>query len=203
MRRRYVIATIVLTFVVGPLVSAQTRSIDVTRSRMTVHAFKSGLFSAFGHDHVIQAPIEQGQVRTQEPAAIEFVIDSRRLKVLDPDLPANKRAEVQRTMHSADVLDSERLPEIRFSSGSVEQAGADRWKVRGLLVVRGRASEVVADVAEQNGAYRGSAKIKQRDFGIKPVSVAGGTIKVKDELLIEFEIALVTTETVTAHKAER
>jgi hypothetical protein len=30
--------------------------------------------------------------------------------------------------------------------------------------------------------------LKQTDFGIQPVSVAGGTIKVKDELEIEFTI---------------
>ncbi len=27
-----------------------------------------------------------------------------------------------------------------------------------------------------------------RDFGIKPISIAGGTVKVKDELKIEFDI---------------
>ena len=30
--------------------------------------------------------------------------------------------------------------------------------------------------------------IKQRDYGITPISIAGGTVKVKDELAIEFEI---------------
>jgi hypothetical protein len=30
--------------------------------------------------------------------------------------------------------------------------------------------------------------LKQRDFGIEPVSVGGGTVKVKDELRVEFEI---------------
>jgi hypothetical protein len=32
--------------------------------------------------------------------------------------------------------------------------------------------------------------LKQTDFGITPVTVAGGTVKVKDEVKIEFEIAL-------------
>jgi len=30
--------------------------------------------------------------------------------------------------------------------------------------------------------------LKQTDFGIKPVTIAGGTVKVKDELTIEFDI---------------
>lgn len=36
--------------------------------------------------------------------------------------------------------------------------------------------------------YRGSATIKQADFGIKPISIGGGTIKVKDEVKIDFDI---------------
>jgi hypothetical protein len=33
-----------------------------------------------------------------------------------------------------------------------------------------------------------SATIRQPDFGIKPISVAGGAVKVKDELAIDFHI---------------
>jgi hypothetical protein len=45
-------------------------------------------------------------------------------------------------------------------------------------------------VRKEGGRYVGSAKLKQRDFGMTPVSVAGGTVKVKDEVKIEFEIYL-------------
>lgn len=31
--------------------------------------------------------------------------------------------------------------------------------------------------------------LKQRDFGITPVTVAGGTVKVKDELKIDLDIS--------------
>lgn len=39
--------------------------------------------------------------------------------------------------------------------------------------------------------YRGTAMLHQREFGITPVSVAGGANKVKDVLKIEFDIVLV------------
>jgi hypothetical protein len=38
------------------------------------------------------------------------------------------------------------------------------------------------------GKYVGTATIKQKDFGIQPVSAGGGTVKVKDELTIDFSI---------------
>ena len=36
--------------------------------------------------------------------------------------------------------------------------------------------------------YRGSATLKQTDFGMKPIRIAGGAIKVKDEVKIDFDI---------------
>ena len=46
----------------------------------------------------------------------------------------------------------------------------------------------LADVERQAQRYRGSAQLRQREFGITPVTVAGGAIKVKDEVRVEFEI---------------
>jgi hypothetical protein len=43
-----------------------------------------------------------------------------------------------------------------------------------------------------DGTYRASGeyKFKQSSFGIKPIQLAGGTVKVKDELEVEFELFL-------------
>ena len=46
------------------------------------------------------------------------------------------------------------------------------------------------DVREAEGRFVGFAILKQTDFGIKPVKVAGGTIRVKDEIRVEFDIHL-------------
>jgi hypothetical protein len=43
-------------------------------------------------------------------------------------------------------------------------------------------------VVLENGHYRGSVPLKQTDFGITPVRIAGGAVKVKDEIKIEFDI---------------
>ena len=70
----------------------------------------------------------------------------------------------------------------------VEPAGTDRWRVAGRLTIHGQTRPVTVAVNRQGGSYRGSAAIKQRDFGIEPISIAGGTVKVKDEIKIEFDI---------------
>jgi hypothetical protein len=38
--------------------------------------------------------------------------------------------------------------------------------------------------------FTGSATIRQTAFGITPIRVAGGTISVKDEVKVDFEIVL-------------
>jgi hypothetical protein len=43
-------------------------------------------------------------------------------------------------------------------------------------------------VKQAGDAYSGNARIKQTDFGIRPVRVAGGVVKTKDELDVQFDI---------------
>lgn len=157
---------------------------------MTIHVYKTGLFSALGHNHEIGASIDSGKVQPSESPSVELRVDARKLRVLDPDASDDTRAQVQKTMLGPDVLDSDRLPEIHFQSTAVEASGANHWTVRGNLDLHGQSHPVAVDVTLKDGIYRGSAAFKQTEFGIKPVSVAGGTVKIKDEVKIDFEISL-------------
>jgi len=176
---------------VGPGVAGgQSRAIDTARSSLKIRVFKSGLFSAFAHNHVIEAPLEQGTVESSGSPSVALRVDARKLRVLDPDLSANKRAEVQKTMDGPEVLDSHHFPKIAFQSTAVEQAVAGRWTVRGNLTLHGQTRPVAVNVSLQGGHYRGSVALRQREFGITPVSIAGGTVKVKDEVKVELDIVL-------------
>lgn len=167
----------------------QPRPIDVKQSQITIHVGRAGFLSAFGHDHLVRAPIAEGTIdESATRSRVEFRVDSRQLKVLDPDVKPEERAEIQRDMVGPKVLDSEKYPEIRFRSTSIQRTGDEKWKVLGELSLHGQTRSVEVAVTGGNGSYRGTAKFKQTDFGIKPVSVGGGTVKVKDELRIEFEV---------------
>lgn len=166
---------------------AHSASIDTARSKVTIHVDKTGLFSFAGDKHEIAAPILAGTV-DEKAAAVEFTIDARKLQVLDPQLDEKKRAEVQKTMLGPSVLDSNKYPEIRFHSTKVAPAGANSWTATGDLTLHGQTHPVSVSVKKETGAYTASAKLKQTDFGITPVVVAGGTVKVKDELKLDFAI---------------
>lgn len=185
---KYVVHLILLLGIAGAA-TAQSRDIDPAASTITIHVLRGGLFGAFGHNHTVRAPIAGGEVRL-EPGreSVRLRVDARQLTVLDPDVKAEERAEVQATMHGPKVLDSARFPEIEFRSTAVKRETSG-WLVEGELALHGQTRPLTLRVAESSGRYKGSVRLKQTDFGITPVSIAGGTVKVKDELRIDFEIA--------------
>lgn len=65
--------------------------------------------------------------------------------------------------------------------------------VRGELTLHGQTHPVSATVHKQDGAYVGTSRLKQTAFGIHPVS-AGGVVKVKDELEVQFSIVPLPTQ---------
>jgi len=170
---------------------AQSHAIDVNKSNLKIRVFKSGAFSAFAHDHEIEAPIDEGKIDSSASPSVELRVDSRKMRVLDPEISVDKRTEIQQTMEGAAVLDVEHFPEISYRSTAITKTGDAHWEVRGNLNLHGKNQPVVVVVSLDGGHYRGSASFKQSEFGITPVRVAGGTVKVKDEVKIEFDIVLV------------
>src|SRR5438445_3900718 len=86
------------------ILAAQSHPIDEKNSKVTVHVSKAGLFSGFGDNHEVEAPISEGFV-DETKGMVGIVIDSRRMRVLDPQLPPDKRQQVQDRMLGPDVLD--------------------------------------------------------------------------------------------------
>jgi polyisoprenoid-binding protein YceI len=168
----------------------ERRVIDGAHSSLKVLVLKSGFFSAFAHNHEIEAPIESGEVTESGNPSVELRVDARKMSVLDPEASTDTRAQVQKTMLGPQVLETERFSEIHFQSTEVEAKGVNHWLVHGKLDLHGQSHPVTVDVNFKDGLYRGTAALKQTEFGIKPVTVAGGTVKVKDEIKVEFAIAL-------------
>lgn len=167
---------------------AQGRAIDTDQSKLTVYAYKSGLFSGFADDHIIDAPIAKGTLSATPPLSVGLEVRAADMKVRDPKLSESKRAEVQTRMMGREVLDTQTFATITFESTGIDANGADRWTVTGRLTIHGQTRAVTFPVTRAADRYRGSVMLKQRDFGITPISIAGGTVKVKDELKIEFDI---------------
>jgi polyisoprenoid-binding protein YceI len=164
------------------------RAIDTEHSSLKIHVGKAGLFSAAGHDHWVTAPFAGGSFNDSDFPQVAFTVNARKLTLVeDSKLSAEQQAEIQHTMH-AKVLESESYPLISFHSTKIEKAGVNHWLVTGDLTLHGQRRPILAEVQYAEGAYTGRSTIKQTDFGINPVSVGGGVVKVKDQLEVQFVV---------------
>jgi polyisoprenoid-binding protein YceI len=184
--RQALTCTLLLVLATAHVSVAQSRLIDPHRSSITVQVAPSGMFSFLGDNHTIQAPIISGAL-DESRQTLTLEINARQMKVLDPTLSADKRAEVQQRMLGPEVLDVASYPSIVFHSASASWHGKEVM-VHGELDLHGHKEPIEIRAVAQDGAYRGSASIRQTRFGIRPVRVAGGTVRVKDEVRIEFTV---------------
>jgi polyisoprenoid-binding protein YceI len=171
------------------LASPSTTSVefDLTRSTMTVAVGKEGIFSFAGDTHTVDAPIASGAFDPAGPA-VQLSVDASKMEVQDPP---SRRDRVEANMLGPDVLDVARYPKIEFHSNSIETATPTHWKVQGELTLRGQTHPIAFEVTREDGThFTGSARVKQSDFGITPIRIAGGSVRVKDEVVVTFSIVL-------------
>jgi polyisoprenoid-binding protein YceI len=169
------------------------------RGHFYIHTGTGGLFGAFAHEHLIEAQkidgcasIDSGNLTR---SSIKLTFTTADIRVLDPKESTNDRAKVQSTMET-EVLRISEYRQVVFESTSLERgSSAESLRVHGNLTIRGKTQPVMVPLTLtrlDDGTFRASGeyKFKQTTFGIRPVQLAGGTIKVKDEVRTEFELFL-------------
>lgn len=171
----------------APLV-AQERNIDTQRSNITIHVGKSGLFSVAAHNHTVDAPISSGTIRETSTPYIEFTIETAKMTVKpDPAIDAKDQSTIQTHMEEM-TLETKKFPEISFRSSRIERIADGQWRVDGDLSLHGVTKPVSLIVKQSGDSWTTQTVLKQTDFGIKPISIGGGVIKVKNEVKIDFQI---------------
>jgi polyisoprenoid-binding protein YceI len=202
MKRRLssVAAALLLITAVTAAQEKSNYSIDGMRSKVQINVYKEGVFKAFGHDHLVAAKELSGQVQFDpekiDQSAVRLKIPTKSITVIDPGESEKDRQDVQATMEGEKVLDVAKFPEITFASSSVTAARKTPagWEVTlsGKLKLHGVEKpvnfplRVNAEANELRG--EGEVSILQTDYGITPVKVGGGSVKVKDKLKITFNI---------------
>ena len=166
---------------------ADAHQVDTTHSTVTVFVFKTGLFSFAADNHRINAPVSAAAL--SEPlTSVSLTVDAAHMTVLDKESATDKPAQVQARMLGPEVLNVAQYPTIAFKSTAIAPAPSGGWDVSGDVTIRGVTKPVRLHVTKTENHYRGSTTLKQSDFGIAPISIAGGTVKVKDEIRIDFDI---------------
>jgi polyisoprenoid-binding protein YceI len=203
MKRRWIILFLGLALCLRANAQADPAAnyaINSEKSKLQITVSKEGLFKAFGHDHLVSANTISGRVRfnekTLENSSIELTVKATSLTVIDPGESDTDRRQVQSTMAGKNVLDSEKYPEIRFTSTGVK-AGKKTEEgleviLEGRLTLHGVEKPISLPVrlTMRDGEIRaeGEAPLLQTDFGITPIKVGGGTVKVKNKIRIRFDV---------------
>jgi polyisoprenoid-binding protein YceI len=183
---------------VTPATMVEVYAIDPGISRFTVRVFASGMFSAFGHNPTLAVRDLEGEAEFSPDALDEarllIKIKAASLTVTD-NISDKDRRELEAAMNQ-DVLETSRYPEIIFESTKVSasKAGDTQFFINlvGTLTLHGVSNnQAVAAQVSLTGdmlSAHGEFSVLQSAYGIKPVSVAGGALKVKDELKCSFDI---------------
>ena len=177
-----------------------TFGIDAANSHVVIEVGRSGLFGFAGHDHEVIAPAVTGRV-TFDPndwgrSTVALQFDASALKVTGKGDPPADVPKVQTVMLGEAVLDVKRFQTVAFRSRRVSvtphtPTSAD-LVIDGDLTLHGQTRPMTiratTTVRPDGLTARGAFLITQTEFGMTPVTAGGGTVRVKDEVRVEFDL---------------
>lgn len=172
--------------------------VDTRASQFTVQAFASGLAAAVAHSPKIAIRDWTGEASfvpgTFAKASMNVRLKATSLEVLD-ELRDSDRRELHRVMNQ-EVLETARFPDIQFDSSEIraskEKEDLYRLQVHGSLTLHGMSNDHTFSAQLALGidsarAY-GEFSVLQSDYGIRIASIAGGTLRLQDELKLSFYV---------------
>jgi polyisoprenoid-binding protein YceI len=185
-----IIIVAVLSMAAGQASDKHMHVIDIAHSRLTVSVFKEGIFAFAADNHEVSAPIASGWFN-DDSKSVDVTVDATKMLVLDPSMPPGRRAQVQANMIGPQVLDAAHFPHIEFRSTTIAMSDGNNWKVTGDLTLHGQKHPLTFAVTRVDAThFKGGTTVRQSAFGISPIRIAGGTVRVKDDVKVEFEISL-------------
>jgi len=172
--------------------------INATASRFTVQAFATGILSALGHNPRIGMRDYDAEIQflpeTYEKATVRVTVRTSAMEVLD-EMKKDDRIKLEQEMFEK-VLDVNHFATAVYESKAITVHKLDfdllQAQVTGELSFHGVTRTHVFDarIASMGTTLRVSGEfwLRQSDYGIKPISFAGGALRLKDEVKFNFEL---------------
>lgn len=175
-------------------------------SRLIITVYRAGPMADMGHNHVISTTDIRGAVYRHDKPERSGValkvpvksleVDNAELRRADPQTfdsePGEKDIEgTRRNMLGDELLNADQYPHIRIRSVSISGDGPGYEAVL-RFTVRDHQYDarlpVQLETTDERIRVSGTAGIRQSDLGLEPFSVMMGSLRVRDEMDIEFEI---------------
>ena len=171
--------------------------------RVVIKTGRAGLAAKAGHDLTIEVTRWSARVEVpaegdggQSAATVSAELDLGSLEVREGTggampLTDRDRREIKKQIGAilgggtASFASTRVIPS--GSSGSASSGGA----IEGTATLNGKTQPARLQVTDSgSGRYRGSVTLAQTGFGIKPYTGFFGALKLKDEVVVEFEVDL-------------
>jgi polyisoprenoid-binding protein YceI len=176
---------------------ARSFAIDPGASRLTLRAFAGGILSAVGHNPTFAIRRFEGNVhfdpeKLSGSLTLRIAADSI---AVQGEMNEKDRREIERVT-KGEVLEVSKHPDIIYEcpTTTVRKTGEGQFEVTlpGSLTLHGVTLRqlVPARISLMGNMLRafGDFSLQQPDYDIKPVTVGGGMLRVKDELKGTFDI---------------
>jgi polyisoprenoid-binding protein YceI len=162
--------------------------------RVVIKTGRAGLAAKAGHDLTIEVTRWSAQVEVpaegdggQSAATVSAELDLGSLEVREGTggaMPLTDRDRREIKKQIAGIL---RGGTASFASTRVIPSGA----IEGTVTLNGKTQPTRLQLTDSgSGRYRGSATLTQTGFGIKPYTGFFGALKLKDDVVVEFEVDL-------------
>jgi polyisoprenoid-binding protein YceI len=170
-------------------------SVDSQESLVAITVRRAGLLERLGHDHVVASRSVTG-FAAPSPGRVDISFRADQLTVDEPALrheaglttePSPQAIAGTRTNMLAKVLEADRYPFISVHAQLRKDGALDA-----AITLHGITRQLVLpahiEYPPDAVAASGTLKLRQTDFGITPMSVAGGLLSVQDELDLRYRI---------------
>jgi polyisoprenoid-binding protein YceI len=193
----------------APEEGATIYQIDPQASVLHIHVFRGGTFARLGHNHVMSSKSVTGRIwmRPQLSASAfelsfpvaDLIVDdpqARQAAGSDflPDIPEGDKQATRNNMLREEVLDAEHFPKVTVKSAAVAGSLAAA-KITARITLKDATRDVMVPthIAVNGDRLRASGEfeIRQTDFGMKPFTVALGSLAVQDQLRVRFNLVAV------------
>lgn len=171
--------------------------VNPKESQIEIHLYKGGLLGSLGDNHLISLTRFTGKADLSKPDGwtAELSGEAGSLTVIDPWGNPTERQEVQDTMLGPEQIDVSHFPSIELHSLSFDPVDHDKvWHLVANVKLHGVTRKVQFSLdCHENGnklQIQGKKMFKLTDFDIQPYSTAFGTVKVKNDFLVTYNVVL-------------
>lgn len=180
-----------------PAQGAGSYRVNTKESRIEIQLFSGGLLGGLGDNHLITLNRFSGTAdfSPTDGWTAGLLGESASLEVIDPWGNAADRKEVQDTMLGPAQLDVKNFPSIKLRSLSFNPTDHDTaWRLVADVELHGvtRKQQFSLDCHQIGDKLqiRGKEMFKLTDFNIQPFSAVFGTVKIKNDFEVTYDIVL-------------